>query len=142
MIGKSRNTFRSHCRRIVRLRPPNYSKFVILHARTNATVRTNWEKLWINRSTEDFHQWILPRVEIAISTSTLIDNNKAVLMVKHLKNDLMNTTCSRKTDSSDNRNIMDKHLSRWGLHKNKTGINLLKTTLFLNCGNFDVLWST
>ena len=63
-------------------------------------------------------------------------------MVKHLKNDPMNTTCSRKTDSSDNRNIMDKHLSRWGLHKNKTGINLLKTTLFLNCGNFDVLWST
>ena len=69
------------------------------------------------------------RAEITILTSTLIDNNKAVLMVKHLNNDLMNNTCIRKTDSSDNRNIMDKHLSRWGLHKNKTGINLLKTTL-------------
>ena len=77
---------------IIRKKP----KFVILHARTNATVRTNWEKFWINRSTEDFHQWEFTKGRNSNSTSTLIDNNKAVLMVKHLKNDLMNTTCSQK----------------------------------------------
>ena len=96
---------------------------IIVHAGTNdAYHSTSRERLNKLLNFKLLVQEKLPDCKVFIWTPTLrSDSGKATLTVNQLTNHLLQSNI----DIVDNRNIINKHLSRKGLHLNKSGSRCL-----------------